>query len=507
MHNYIWASIWVSFGGMLWGFDTGTIGPVTAMPGFLESFGALSPTVHGLVVSSILLPAAFTSFFAGHLADKVGRLNAITIGAVIYAVGAAVEAGAVSLTMFIPGRALAGIGEGFFLSTVVVYICEICPPERRGPVASLVQLLTTFGIPAGYFICYGSVNIESSYSWRIPFILQALLAVALACTCRFLPSSPRWEIDRGHPSQAGPAIDRLQLDIQQFQEELESARKTAGDKRVPETQKSYQRLLWVLREDNRKQAFLGMFLMGAMQFSGIDAVLYYAPTVFRQAGLSSTQSSFLASGITGIVIFLSTLPASFLSDKWGRRTSSLWGAGTMAFCMLLIGSLYASGSVHPQHGAARYVVIVTIYLFTVSYSITWSVGFKLYVSEIQPPQTRAGASSLAQSANWVSNFIVALITPIFLDYSSFGAYYLFGISIVGTGLLCLVYMPESRGKSLQTIHREFDESLHVKVISAIGRGWIGCTKKREVEEPKRLESTGTSISELSNLEKARQRSS
>ncbi|KAL8888649.1 MAG: hypothetical protein Q9205_005190 [Flavoplaca limonia] len=171
------------------------------MPGFLVSFGALSPTVHGLVVSSILLPAAFTSFFAGHLADKVGRLNAITLGAVIYAVGAAVEAGAVSLVMFIPGRALAGIGEGFFLSTVVVYICEICPPERRGPVASLVQLLTTFGIPAGYFNCYGSVNIESPYSWRLPFILQAVLAVALACTCRFLPSSPRWEIVVISPEQ------------------------------------------------------------------------------------------------------------------------------------------------------------------------------------------------------------------------------------------------------------------------------------------------------------------
>lgn len=195
----------------------------------------------------------------------MGRINAITIGAAIYVVGAAFEVGAVSLTMFVPGRALASVGEGFFLSTVVVYICEICPPERRGPVASLVQLLTIFGIPTGYFICYGSVNIESSYSWRLPFILQAVLATALACTCRFLPSSPRWEIDRGHPSRAGPAIERLQLDIQRFQEELESARITAGNTPKPEAQKFYQRLLWVLREDNRKQAFLGMFLMGAMQ--------------------------------------------------------------------------------------------------------------------------------------------------------------------------------------------------------------------------------------------------
>ena len=254
--------------------DTGIIGPVTAMPGFADSFGTFSPTIHGLIVSSILLPAAFTSFFAGHLADKVGRLKAIMIGASIFGVGAALEAGAVSLGMFIPGRALAGVGEGFFLSTVVVYICEICPPERRGPVASLVQLLTTFGIPTGYFICYGSVRIKSSYSWRLPFMLQAILAVALACTCPFLPSSPRWLLDRGHPSQAGPAMDRLQLDLRQFQEELESAGPATGNGDEAEIHQSNQRLLWVFNKHNRKQAFLGMFLMGAMQFSGIDAVLY-----------------------------------------------------------------------------------------------------------------------------------------------------------------------------------------------------------------------------------------
>ncbi|KAL8957083.1 MAG: hypothetical protein Q9193_005551 [Seirophora villosa] len=481
------------------------------MPAFAESFGTFSPTIHGLIVSSILLPAAFTSFFAGHLADKVGRLRAIMTGAAIFGVGAALEAGAVSLGMFIPGRALAGVGEGFFLSTVVVYICEICPPERRGPVASLVQLLTTLGIPTGYFICYGSVRIQSSYAWRLPFMLQAVLAVALACTCPFLPSSPRWLIDRGHPSQAGPAMDRLQLSLKQFQEELESAGPTRSVMDEPESQQSIKPLLRVFAQENRKQAFLGMFLMGAMQFSGIDAVLYYAPTVFQQAGLSSTESSFLASGVTGIVIFVSTVPACFLSDKWGRRTSSLWGAATLAFCMILIGSLYASGSVHGDRGAARWVVIVTIYLFTIFYSVTWSVGFKLYASEIQPPQTRATASSLAQSANWVCNFIVALITPIFLAYSSFGVYYLFGFSVVFTGLVCLVYMPESRGKSLQTIHREFDQSLHAKIIAAVRRRrtqWMEEKKEKKKDEAltKRLESSDSEVSKSSCEEKEKKTS-
>ena len=264
--------------------DTGIIGPVTAMPGFADSFGTFSPTIHGLIVSSILLPAAFTSFFAGHLADQVGRLKAIMIGAAIFAVGAALEAGAVSLGMFIPGRALAGVGEGFFLSTVTVYICEICPPDRRGPIASMVQLLTTLGIPTGYFICYGSVRIKSSFSWRIPFMVQAILATALACACPSLPSSPRWLLDAGHPSQAGPALDHLQLPLQQLQAELESAGPAGGDTNESEMQQSNRRLLRVFNQYNRKQAFLGMFLMGAMQFSGIDAVLYVCSIMTDYSG-------------------------------------------------------------------------------------------------------------------------------------------------------------------------------------------------------------------------------
>ncbi|KAL8665746.1 MAG: hypothetical protein Q9202_002056 [Teloschistes flavicans] len=231
-------------------------------------------------------------------------------------------------------------------------------------------------------------------------------------------------------------------------------------------------------------------------------MLQYAPVVFRQAGLSSTQSSFLASGVTGIVIFVSTIPASFLSDHWGRRTSSLWGAATLAFCMMLIGSLYASGSVQGSQGAGRWVVIVTIYLFTISYSVTWSIGFKLYASEIQPPQTRAAASSLAQSANWICNFIVALMTPIFLAHSSYGVYFLFGSAILVTGFVCLVYMPESRGKSLQTIHEEFDESLCEKLIGHVQHRWAKRGEKAgATEAQKPVENTDSEASEVMMTER------
>ena len=118
--KYVQAAILTSLGGALFGLDTGTIGPITTMPQFAHTFGNLSSTVHGLVVSTILIPAAISSFFGGHLANSVGRPRAIATGAGIFGVGAAIECGSVKLAMLIVGRAIKGVGEGFFLSTVVV---------------------------------------------------------------------------------------------------------------------------------------------------------------------------------------------------------------------------------------------------------------------------------------------------------------------------------------------------------------------------------------------------
>lgn len=127
----------------------------------------------------------------------------------------------------------------------------------------------------------------------------------------------------------------------------------------------------------------------------------YAPILFQQAGLSATSASFLASGVSGLLIMLTTIPASIYSDRWGRRTSTLYGGVGLASCMLLVGALYASHNVHAATGAGRWAVLVAIYVFVIIYSATWSIAFQIYSSEIQPPKTRAAASSLAQSANWV----------------------------------------------------------------------------------------------------------
>jgi uncharacterized membrane protein len=127
--------------------------------------------------------------------------------------------------------------------------------------------------------------------------------------------------------------------------------------------------------------------------------IQYAPLLFQSAGLKSSTASFLASGISAVLIFLVTIPAFLLADRWGRTTSTVVGGMLQGGCMLIMGSIYASGN---GSGPARWVVIIMIYLFAIVFSATWAVGFRVYVFEIQPPKTRAGAASLSLSANWVS---------------------------------------------------------------------------------------------------------
>lgn len=151
------------------------------------------------------------------------------------------------------------------------------------------------------------------------------------------------------------------------------------------------------------------------------------------------------------MIFSVTIPALIWADQWGRRQSTIYGGLGMTFLMFLMGGLYAGNAVHETYGAGRWVVIVSIYLFAVVFCISWAVGIKIFVAESQPQRTRASATGLAHGSNWVTNFLVALSTPILLERSTYGAYFLFGGCTLLTAVVCMIWMPETKGKSLDEI--------------------------------------------------------
>ena len=381
------------------------------MTSFKETFGEFSATVHGVIVSSILIGGVITSLVSGILADRYGRPRMIALGSLIFGVGATLETTAFHLPTFVVGRLVKGVGEGIFLSTVYVLVAELSPAKRRGTVANIPQLNISSGILIGFFMCYGTATLPGSLSWRLPLGVQAGLAFAnAAATWALVPQSPRWLLATGREAGARAVIARLGLGEDEQQELLAQSGQSALEHRPDATlAESARETVRAFREafsaPVRARTAFGCFIMAMQQFSGIDGVLYYAPILFAQAGLGSSQASFLASGVSALVLLVVTVPATLMCDMWGRKTSSVVGGALISAIMLLMGSLYAAGAVRPGTPAA-WVVIVSIYLFGCVFSATWALGFRMYMIESLPRKTRSSGASLAQASNWVRRHII-----------------------------------------------------------------------------------------------------
>ncbi|KAI1744727.1 general substrate transporter [Xylaria scruposa] len=446
--KYVLASVAVSLGGLLNGFDTGSIGAITSMPQFAQSLGKFSASLLGFTVSIILLTGTVPSVFAGHLADKYGRLKIIIPGAILFGAGALIQGTSYSQAQLIVGRSIGGFGEGTFLSIMSTYICEIAPVRHRGTLAGLPQFMSVTGISLGYFTCYGSIHIDSSFAWRLPFIAQVVLSALFILCCFVLPESPRWLQIQGKGEEAKQALERLEVNA------IEAERIMVTTTGQAISLSPWRSFLLLFRKAYRQRTILALFILGMVQLSGIDAILYYAPILFKQAGLSSENASFLASGVSGILMLAISVPGFLLADKWGRRTSAITGGVILSGCMFLIGALYASGVVH-SFGIARWVVIVSVFAFGLTYCATWGIVGKIYASEIQPDHTRAAATCVAQGLGFFTNWLVAILAPILLEASSSAAYFLFGGLALSTVAVLVAYMPETRGRTLEDIQEAF----------------------------------------------------
>ena len=281
MPLYQRASIIISVGGFLFGLDTGSIGPITVMDSYINTFGHFSSTLHGVIISAMLVGGMISGLFAGNIADIYGRIPTIAIGSAVFGVGAALECVAPQLGVFVTGRVIAGIGLGLFLGTLVVYICEIVPARRRGPLASMIQFLVTIGLATGYFVAYGTAHIaHSSATWRTPLALQSFLAFLFALACWRLPPSPRWLMAKHRTDEALLTLERLGLEsneLEQMASRADSVDLNADTSLWGNIKDNFREMGKVFHKGARKQTGLACFLMAMQQFSGIDGVLSVMP--------------------------------------------------------------------------------------------------------------------------------------------------------------------------------------------------------------------------------------
>ncbi|KAF4981153.1 hypothetical protein FZEAL_2987 [Fusarium zealandicum] len=349
---YASAGVATSCVAFLFGMDTGSIGPITTMASFKDTFGDFSATIHGVIVSTILIPGALTALIAGALANRFGHVKLITIGSIIFGIGAAIECGAPQLGVFIFGRLLKGVGEGLFLSNIYVQVSEMSPSRVRGIMTALPQFLIVSGIVTGFFTCYGTSRLgNSSLTWRLPLAIVAFLGLLLSMIYFIVPPSPRWLLSKGRVEEAQAVSRRLGLDEVEIKQLMTQASQSLGDVEASETlwesiSNNFREFRVAFSAPFRGRTAFACFIMGLQQFSGIDGVLYYAPILFTQAGLSGEKASFLASGVSAIVILVATIPATIFADRWGRRTSSIIGGVLITSLMLVMGSLYAAGELY-----------------------------------------------------------------------------------------------------------------------------------------------------------------
>ncbi|KAL2017232.1 hypothetical protein VTK56DRAFT_2391 [Thermocarpiscus australiensis] len=496
-----------SLGGFLFGYDQGVVSGVLTM----ESFAARFPRIYmdssfkGWFVSTLLLLAWAGSLINGPLADRFGRKGSMLMAVCVFVVGSAIQAGAVSIGMLFAGRAIAGLAVGMLTMIVPMYMSEVSTPAIRGTLVVLQQLSITIGILISYWLEYGTQFIggtrcapdmpytggtasapsfdpytdvgadgctgQSEASWRVPFALQILPALVLGIGMLFYPESPRYYLMRDNEEKALAALTRLRRAKPQDEalrrEYLEIKAEVLFDESVARDKFPGKTgvALWLAQFQSLvntwpafKRLSVGCCTMFFQQFMGCNAMIYYAPTIFAQLGLSGNTSSLLATGVYGVVNTLSTLPAVFLIDLVGRRPLLMCGALGTCISLVIVGAIIgAYGSSLPAHAAAGWTGIAFIYIYDINFSYSFApIGWVL-PSEIFNLGSRSRAIAITTSTTWMCNFIIGLVTPDMLARIGWGTYIFFAAFCLIALAFTYFFVPETKGKSLEEMDAVFGD--------------------------------------------------
>lgn len=449
-----------ALGGLLFGYDTavisGAVGSIdTVFIDPLRLGETWRNTLSGLTVSSALFGCVLGSSIAGGIADRYGRRTGLIVAAMMFllsAIGTAVpeaglqplgSTGLPALIAFNLYRLLCGAGIGVASMLSPLYIAEIAPKERRGQLVSLYQMAIVIGIVTVYFVNWliargGDAAWLDRIGWRLMLGSESLPALMFLALLAGVPDTPRWLMLRGREAEALRVLQRVAgaAHAPQILAEIGASLKTTAAPRLF----GYG---WAV-------ILVGLALSVFQQLVGINAVLYYAPLMFRNLGAGS-DSALLQTVVVGAANMLSTLIAIYTVDRLGRKPLLIVGAAAMALPMLLLGYLF---SVHSQGAAALFCVLVYI----VGFAMSWGPVVWVILSEIFPGAIRGKAMAVVVAAQWIANLAVSWSFKV-LDGSSVlnlwlnhgFAYYLYGLMSVLAGLFVWRFVPETTGHSLESI--------------------------------------------------------
>lgn len=430
-----------ALGGLLFGYDTAVI---SGAIGFLKTKFDLTPAMQGWAASSAIIGCIFGAMGAGWASDRFGRKKALIWTAVLFAVSAIEAAVPQNLTQFAIFRFIGGLGIGAASMVSPLYITELAPAAIRGRLVSYYQLAIVIGILVIFFVNtliqgMGDEAWNVEYGWRYMMASGLVPAVLFLATLFFVPESPRWLTKEGRETDAMKIFTSINGEakaseiLQEVKATLHEEQGTLGE---------------LFTGRFRKAIFVGILLCIFSQVQGINAIMYYAPEIFKAVG-TGTNAAFQQTIIVGIVNVLFTFAAIGFVDKIGRKKLLLWGGAGMGLCLLLVGLAF-------QNGWTGYGLLIFILFYIACFAASYGPVTWVVISEIFPIKMRGLAMSVATFALWVAVYLVTQTFPMLLE--SAGPALTFWI-FCGMSLLAFLFVwsqvPETKEKTLEEIEREW----------------------------------------------------
>lgn len=439
-------SIVAAVGGLLFGYDTSVI---SGAIGFMKTKFSLDNAMQGWVVSCLLIGAIIGAGFAGVLSDRIGRKKMLVVAGVLFTIGSIVSAISPTINLFVIARIVGGLGIGVSSTLVPLYIAEIAPSKHRGRLVSLNQFAVVIGISAIYFVNRAIVNAgnqvwDINYSWRWMFGCGVIPGLIFVILLIFVPESPRWLLKQGLDQASFSLLEKIN-GTTQAKKELEDVKKSIKN----ETSGSV-RLLF--QPGFRTALLIGVVLAILQQVTGINAIMYYAPEIFKQVG-AGTNASFTETIIVGLVNFFFTIVSLWLIDKVGRKTLLIIGSAVMTISLAVVGFQFHAAQ--PNGTLILFFILLFVAAFAVSFGpIVW-----LIIAEIFPTTIRGRATAIASVALWLADYLVSQFFPILLGKTGPSmTFYIFAFLGLVAFFFSLTVVRETKGKTLEEIELEWSKS-------------------------------------------------
>ncbi|KAI9281106.1 general substrate transporter [Sporodiniella umbellata] len=465
------STLLAAVGFLLFGYDQGVMSGVVANEKFISTMGNPNSGLMGAIVALYEIGCMCGALSTGRIGDWLGRRKTIRLGCLILCVGAVLQTAAVDAPMMIVARIVTGVGNGMNTATIPVYQAELSPPASRGSHVAFEASLLTVGVAIAYWLEYGLYFVKNEFAWRFPLAFQMVFAIVLGVASFILPESPRWLQAHGHEEACKDVLARLWSDCDTTHPrciaEWEEIRDGIALERR-EGVSSYVELFKKGKMNNRYRVLLGMGGQFIQQFGGINVISYYLIDVFKQSGMSE-ERAYLFAGIDSIPYFLGAVTPIFTIDRVGRRFLMYAGLIGQAITLLIVGGcqyivqkdlnnidLVSNPAIlqeHPEliNQAASNACIAFVMIYNFVFGAAWLGLAWLYPSEIFSTGLRAKGNSMSTAANWLGNFIVAMIAPVLFEYAKYWTFLLFGILNVIFLIPIYLYYPETNGKSLEEI--------------------------------------------------------